>query len=51
MDNFIEYIKNVEINILKELLNQYKWETDCGLQNHLEKINLIEKEIKLRLNY
>lgn len=50
MIKFKEYIKNLEINILKDLLEQYKWETECNLENHLDKINLIEKELKSRLN-
>ena len=50
MRNFKEYIKDLEINILKDLLEQYKWETECKLDNHLEKIDLIQKELKLRLN-
>lgn len=48
--NFKEYIKGLEVNVLKELLEQYKWETECKLDNHLEKINLIERELKSRLN-
>ena len=48
--NFKEYIKGLEVNVLKELLEQYKQETECKLENHLEKINLIERELKSRLN-
>lgn len=50
MRNFKEYIKDLEVNVLKDLLEQYKWETECKFDSHLEKINLIEKELKLRLN-
>jgi hypothetical protein len=50
MRNLKEYIKDLEVNVLKDLLEQYKWETECELDSHLEKINLIEKELKLRLN-
>ncbi|EKY24078.1 hypothetical protein [Clostridium celatum] len=50
MRNLKEYIKDLEVNVLKDLLEQYKWETECKLDSHLEKINLIEKELKLRLN-
>ena len=48
--NLKEYIKGLEVNVLKDLLEQYKWETECKLDNHLEKINLIERELKSRLN-
>lgn len=49
MINFKEYIKNLEVNTLKDLLEQYKFETECKLDNHLEKINLIKKELESRL--
>ena len=48
--NLKEYIKGLEVNVLKDLLEQYKWETECKLDNHLEKINLIQRELKSRLN-
>lgn len=50
MRKFKEYIKALEVNVLKDLLEQYKWETECKLDNHLEKINSIKKELELRLN-
>jgi len=46
MRNFKEYIKDLEVNVLKDLLEQYKWEIECNLDNHLEKITLIEKELE-----
>ncbi|MFQ9249291.1 MAG: hypothetical protein ACLR3R_18740 [Clostridium paraputrificum] len=48
MIKFREYIKSLEINVLKDLLEQYEWETKCNLDNHLDKMNLIKKELKFR---
>lgn len=48
MREFKDYIKDLEINVLKNLLEQYKWEKECNLGNNVEKINLIEKELKSR---
>lgn len=50
MRNFKEYIKDLEVNVLKDLLEQYKWEIECNLDNHSEKITLIEKELKSRFD-
>lgn len=50
MRNFKEYIKDLEVNVLKDLLEQYKWEIECNLDNHLEKITLIEKELESRFD-
>lgn len=47
---FRGHIKNLELNVLKDLLEQYEWETKCNLDNHLDKINLIKEELKTRLN-
>lgn len=49
MEEFIHYIKSLETEILQELLAQYKFEMKNRLDNHIEKIFLIEKEIKRRL--
>lgn len=49
MRDLKNYIKRLEINILKDLYNQYKWESDCNIENHSKKIQLIEEELKSRI--
>lgn len=50
MSDFKRYIHELEVNVLKDLLEQYRWETECNLDNHLDKISLIKEELRVRLN-
>lgn len=50
MRDFKEYLKKLDTSILEDLLLQYKWETECNLDNHLEKITLIKAELRDRIN-
>lgn len=49
MKNFKEHIRNLETNILNDLLKQYMWETECNIANHSKNILSIKEELKMRI--
>ena len=45
-----EYFANLDVDVLKGLLNQYIWEEENNLDSNITKIKLLKSEIAARYN-